>query len=264
MAANPAQRTHSLAGASVIVTRPAGSASTLVRAARARGAEVVRLPGMRLAITDDVEGARAALLAARQAQVWIFTSPNAVDYCLELAGPAPLSPTIRVLAVGRGTQAALARHGIAAKAPAGAQNSEGLLQESSLQALQGQWIAIIDAPGGRGLLAPILRERGARVEQIAVYLRLPPQLDTRHFLSLAAAPRPWLSLISSSVALGHLMDALPEDLRTRWRQEAVIVSSPRLAGQAQALGFTDIHEARSALGADLLDGAIQALARHRL
>ena len=264
MAATLAQRTQSLVGASVIVTRPAASAAALVRAARARGAEVVRLPGMRLAIADDIEGARAALLAARQAQVWIFTSPNAVAYCLEILNPLPLSPTTRVLAVGRGTQAALARHAIAADAPTGAQNSEGLLVEPSLHAVQGQSIVIIEAPGGRGLLVPSLRERGARVEQIAVYQRLPPRLGARHFHDLASASRPWLSLISSSVALGYLMHALPEDLRTRWQHEALVVSSPRLAEEARALGFSDIHEARSALSADLLEGAGRALARHRL
>src|SRR5690606_24727886 len=142
--------------------------------------------------------------------------------------------------------------GIVALAPRGAQNSEGLLAETGLAALDGQLIAIIDAPGGRDLLAPALRERGAQVARIAVYQRLPPRLNTRHFSTLAAAPRPWISLVSSSVILNHLGAALPTDLRARWQREALIVSSARLAAEARSLGFDDVHEAHSALAADLL------------
>ncbi|MBL0162203.1 MAG: uroporphyrinogen-III synthase [Xanthomonadales bacterium] len=260
------QRHHArtLAGASVIVTRPAADAAALIRAANSRGAVAVRLPGTRIRIIDDTVAARRALIAAKSASFWIFTSPNAVRYCRQLLGEVPAAKWPRALAVGAGTRQALARYGIDALTPLGAQNSEGLLAEPALADLQGKFIAIVDAPGGRDLLAPALRERGARVERIAVYQRLPPRLNTRHFSNLAAAPRPWISLVSSSVILNHLCAALPTDLQARWRREALIVSSARLAAEAEALGFTDVHEARSALGADLLDAAERALSRHRI
>ncbi len=263
----PEPRDHhpaSLAGASIILTRPAADAAALVRAAKSRGAVALRLPGVIVKVIDDMDAARRALSTAKAANFWIFTSPNAVRYCLKLLGAGSTSTLPATFAVGAGTRRALARHGIAAFAPSGAQNSEGLLAEADLADLAGKSIAIIDAPGGRDLLAPALRERGARVERIAVYQRLPPRLNADHFSTLAAAPRPWISLVSSSVILNHLCAALPADLRARWQREALVVSSSRLAAEARVLGFADVHEAMSALSADLLDAAERVLSRHRI
>ena len=253
-----------LAGASIIVTRPLADAAALVRSAKARGARTIALPGVLIRGVADKEGALRGLIAAKSASFWVFTSPNAVRYGLQLLGETPASALPAALAVGAGTRRALTRRGIAAFAPSGAQNSEGLLAEALLADLHGKSITIIDAPGGRNLLAPALRERGANVERISVYQRLPPHLNSRHFSALAGAPRPWISLVSSSVILNHLYAALPTDLRALWRREALIVSSARLVEEARALGFRDVHEARSALAADLLDAAGRVLARHRI
>ena len=264
MPANTLPRSLALAGASVIVTRPPSSSAALVRGIRARGGEAVRLPGMRLAGASDPLAIAAALASPGTVDAWIFTSPASVDYFFRLAPPGRLSTARRVLAVGGATARALARRGVASLAPAGTQNSEGLLAEPALADPRGWSIAIIDAPGGRDLLSPTLRERGAEVENIAVYRRLPPRLSRRHLESLESAPRPWLSLLSSSLALRHLLAALPGALIERWRHEAMIVSSERLAEEVAGHGFVDVHVAPSALGRDLLDSACAVLARHRL
>lgn len=255
---------HALAGASVIVTRPALTAAALVRGVRARGGVAIRLPGMRLAPADDRKALVQALAAARDADQWIFTSPAAVHFYLQAAPSARLPPALRVLAVGSGTGRALARHGIACITPSGPQNSAGLLDEPALADPRGQSVVILDAPGGRDLLEPRLRARGASVERIAVYRRLPPRLGRRQIDALEAAERPWIGLVSSAMALGALCAALPASLLERWQREALVVSSPRLAALAGESGFTDVHESRSALAGDLLDCAGAILARHRL
>ena len=264
MPAASTRNVRALAGASVIVTRPSATAESLVRGVRALGGTAIRLPGMRLAAADDAAAVRASVLAARNADIWIFTSPSAVHFFLGLAVPFSPAASARVLAVGAGTARALAIHGIAALAPAQLQSSEGLLGESVLAAPQGQSIVIIDAPGGRDLLVPVLQERGARVERIGVYQRLPPRLTRRQLETFDHAERPWISLVSSGLALTQLLAALPSGLGQRWQAEALIVRSTRLAGQALAAGFADIHLARSALGHDLIDCACAVLGRHRL
>lgn len=253
-----------MAGASIIITRPKANAAGLARAARACAAEVVLLPGVVISEVDAVDAARSALKAAHSADHWIFTSPNAVRFCRRLLGAGSTPDWPQALAVGEGTRRALARHTIAAIAPRGAQNSEGLLAEPVLARVKGKTFAIIDAPGGRDLLAPTLRERGAQVERIAVYQRKPPALQHSHFLALQQAPRPWISLVSSSLILNNLLAVIPQELRLRWQQEALVVSSARLAEQAHELGFSDVHEARSALGSDLLEAARLVLSRHRI
>jgi len=253
-----------LAGASVIITRPAATAAALVRAVRRRGASVVRLPGSRLCAIEDADATRAMLFAAQSADAWIFTSPAAVDFCLALTGPFTRAPARQVFAVGAGTGRALARRGIASIVPLGSQNSEGLLDEAALSTPKGWTIAIIDAPGGRDLLAPGLRERGATVSRIGVYRRMPPQLTRRQLDALDQAARPWLTLLSSGAALEHLMAALPPGPIARWQREALIVSSERLRDLASGHGFADVHLARSALDADLIETASSVLSRHRL
>jgi uroporphyrinogen-III synthase len=255
---------RALAGASVVLTRPAGTATSLARAACARGGTPLLLPGLRLAAAEDPVLAQAQLSAARGFPLWVFTSPAAVRYCAKLAPAQGWPDTTQMLAVGAGTAAELARHGIRAIAPAQRHDSEGLLAEPILGSVRGCTIALIDAPEGRDLLAPALRARGARVERIHVYRRLAPRLHQRHFDALAGAERPWLTLLSSGLALNHLLAALPFELATRWKGEALIVSSARLAAQARDSGFIDIHVASSALAADLLECAAAALARHRL
>ncbi|HNR91966.1 MAG TPA: uroporphyrinogen-III synthase [Dokdonella sp.] len=253
-----------LAGATVIITRPTLTADASVRTARRLGALVVRLPGLGLRATEDRATAAAGLRRARKADAWIFTSPAAVHFAFALAPELRPSRATRVFAVGAGTARALGRHGIGAIHPSHCHDSDGLLALDILAAPHGWQIAVIDAPGGRDAIAPTLRERGAAVERLHVYRRTAPRLDRRHFARLAAAPLPWISLVSSGEALGHLAAALPAALASRWRGQALVVSSRRLATQALELGFGDVHVARSALPTDLFGCAGMVLARHRI
>jgi uroporphyrinogen-III synthase len=93
-------------------------------------------------------------------------------------------------------------------------------------------IALVGAPGGRDLIAPTLRRRGANVETIHVYRRVPPRLTRRHFDALAAARDPLITLVSSGEALTHLVTLLPPPALARLRTQILVVSSARLAASA--------------------------------
>ncbi len=248
-----------LAGTSVIVTRPSGDAGPLVRRARAAGAHVVRLPGLVLRDVEDREAAREALADASDGDIVVFTSPSSVRHAFTLGFAMPEAPA-RVLAVGGGTARALARRGVTAIHPLERQDGDGLLALPELADVAGTRIAIVDAPGGRDAIAPALRARGASVSRIPVYRRAPAELTRRQLDALAAAPRPWITLLSSGEALGHLGRALPADLATRWRGEALVVSSARLAALAADAGFTDVTIAASARPADLVEAACSRVA----
>ncbi len=247
--------TQPLAGASVIVTRPSPSAAAQVRAARALGAQVVRLPGLALRPIADRAGTARALAAARRADAWIFTSPAAVRFAFRLVPTLRLRRSLRVYAVGAGTARALARRGVDAVHPRDRQDSAGLLALPDLHALRDRHVVLVDAPGGRDLIGPTLARRGARVERVPVYERVAPRLDARHWRALAAAPRPWLTLLSSGEALAHLLATVPAGLAGRWRAEQLVVSSERLAAIAARHGFGHVCVAASAGSADLLGAA---------
>lgn len=239
-----------LAGLTVVLTRPAGSASALVRQVRARGGQPLLLPGLSLRGVADPAAARQQLQQALHDDVLIFSSPAAVRHAARLA---PLRSQAHVLAVGQGTLRALHRHGLVqARAPQ-RQDSEGLLDEPLLRQLSGRRVALIGAAGGRALLGPALVARGAQWREVHVYRRLPPRLDRRHHDALLAATRPLVMLISSAEALGHLAAQLPAPAWQLLRDGVAVVSSARLRDVAAAAGFTRIAQAPSALGAAMLD-----------
>lgn len=246
----PASASRPLAGASVVVTRPAADAGAFVRRARALGALALRLPGTALRARGVVALPRPAC------DLWIFTSPAAVRHAFGAAGLR--IGGARALAVGAGTRQALARHGIAAIAPPTRADSEGLLALPALADVEGRRIALVGAPGGRGLIAEHLRRRGAEVVPLHVYERVPPRWTRRQLASVAAAPEPLLTLLSSGEALDNLVQKLPPELFARLRRGRLVVSSARLAGLAAAAGFADVVVAASASGGDLLEAAVVA------
>ena len=67
-----------LAGATVVVTRPAAAAVALKRRIVALGGTALVLPGVGVRAIEDVAALRAALRAAKRADVANFVSPNAV------------------------------------------------------------------------------------------------------------------------------------------------------------------------------------------
>jgi uroporphyrinogen-III synthase len=249
-----------LEGATVVVTRPAGISAALVRSSSRLGAGTVAIPGLSLRpIAYD-----ASVATRGGVEDWIFTSPAAVRFGRDLFPPRRLRSEVRAYAVGEGSARALARHGIAATVPRERSDSKALLALPGLKRVRGRRIALVGAPGGLDLIAPTLRRRGAKVEQIHVYRRVPPRLTRRHFDALAAAKDPLITLLSSGEALENLVALLPPPLMGRLRRQTLVVSSARLAGIARENGFGEIVQARSAAPADLLAAGASALARHRL
>lgn len=257
-------RAVSLAGASVVLTRPAGTATSLSARVRARSGDVVSLPGMALREVADARAVRSALQAAHDADVWIYASPAAARHAFRLHPGLRQRAGAAAFGVGAGTVRALAKCGVRASAPDDRNDSEGLLAMPALADVRGKRIALIGAPGGRDLIAPTLRERGAEVTPIHVYERAPPRLTRRHFEALARAPDPLLTLLSSGEALINLVARVPAPLLARLRDQILVVSSARLAALADEHGFGDVRVAASASPDDLLDAAAKALAHHRL
>jgi len=253
-----------LAGATIVVTRPADSARELLDAAREQGAEALALPGLALRAIRATAAAIAQVQAAADVDGCIFGSPASVRFAFRLAPGLSPARNGRTFAVGASSARALALHAVRAIVPSERHDSEGLLALPHLSDVRGQRIALIGAAGGRDLIAPTLRERGAEVVEIHVYERVAPRLTKRHFDALERADDPLMTLLSSAEALAHLLARLPQPLLVRLRGQTLIASSERLAGIARGEGFANIVLARSAMTDELLDAAARALAHHRL
>lgn len=240
----------SMRGRMVVITRPAGTATTFVRQVRALGGEPLLLPGLSLRGSEDASAAFVELTAALSDDVLIFTSPAAVRFAAKLM---PLRTEATVLAVGQGTARALKHCGIAAPlTPELRQDSEGLLEHSALNALRDRRVALIGAPGGRGVLRAELAVRGAHLREVHVYRRVAPRLQRRHLDAIGSLPKSAMVLLSSAEALGYLQQLLPSPVFGRLCAATAVVSSERLADAARAAGFVRIKVAASAVSMDLL------------
>jgi uroporphyrinogen-III synthase len=124
-----------------------------------------------------------------------------------------------------------------------------------LRDVQGRGVALIGAPGGRGLLQQRLVDGGARLREVWVYRRTAPRLDRRHFEAVRGL-RPGARVLLSSVqALAHLQHGLPAEAWVRLCNAVAVASSERLEAAAREAGFRHVRRAASAMPADLLAAA---------
>ena len=237
-----------LAGWSVICLRPASQQAAVRRLTQARGARHVALPGLRLQAIP----ARKELEAALACATLVFTSPAAVAFALrqiELVLPSGTT----VFAVGAGTARALARQGIGALSPANdAMHSEGMLGLPQWKDISGP-VGLVTAPGGRGVIAAGLAQRGIEVRRAEVYRRCAPHLDARHRRALMQATAPRAMLISSAEALDGVLAALPTDSHAQLLDSLAVACSPRLAELARQRGFSRVTTASAPTAMAMLD-----------
>jgi len=251
---SPTLAEPTLDGRIVVVTRPAGTGSPMARKVRRMGGEPLLLPGLSLRAVDGADVAHA-LSEALGDDLLVFTSPAAVRFAARLAS---LETRATVFAVGKGTARALARYGVRAQVPAGSQDSEGLLAHPALANLAGQRVALIGAPGGRGILRGELTARGARLREVHVYRRVAPRWQRRQLEAAMALTAGARVLLSSAEALDNLRQGLPADVFARLCVAVAVASSERLAAAAREAGFARVVVAASALSENLLVAAARA------
>ena len=243
----------------LISLRPAGQHDVLRRAAARFGARTLAVSPWRLQARDD-DATRHAMQQALAGDLLIFTSPAAATAACALVSPERLNAA-QLVAVGEGTARVLRRHGVTEVQAPSRMDSEGLLALPALAELHDRQVALVTAPGGRGVIAAQVRARGARLQRVDVYERIPLPLSAATLARLHALAGPAVLAVSSGEALEHVLPQLPAPLREHWRQQPVAVASERLATLACTHGFTHVHLAAGPMPAQLAAAAHAALHR---
>jgi len=233
---NAAPSIPALAAPRLISLRPVGGHAPLRRAAARYGVKVLALSPWTLVQQADAATCEA-LAAALQAEVVVVTSPAAVSAASRLQPLCPLPGQVWV-AVGAGTAQRLRRAGVTEVISPERMDSEGLLALPVLRALHGQRVGLLTAPGGRGVIAPTLQQRGAQVVRADVYERVTISPAPAALARLAEPGPLWLAL-SSQGALMEVLERLPESARQRLRTARVVAASERLAQVALQMGFSE-------------------------
>lgn len=216
----------------VLVTRPAHQADNLCRMIEARGGKTVRLPLLSIVPVPQANAARRMLESARDWDWWIFTSVNAVQHARQLGvenWPANLA------AVGPATAAALESSGLAVATPLGAYSSEGLLELPQFSEVSGRRILIVTGEDGLAVLAPALRERGAKVEMAEVYRRVALPYDGERIGETLRVID--VIVITSGQALDHLIKLTPASMQKVLLQKQLVVPGARMVEKASERGF---------------------------
>jgi uroporphyrinogen III methyltransferase/synthase len=247
-----------LHGRRVIVTRARAQASGLATTLRELGAEVVELPAIRIEPRTGSEEVGAAIAAIGEYALVCLTSPNGVRLLFEALTAAGKDARAlagaTVAAIGPGTAAALAEHGIRADVVPERFVAEALVEALAAVEVEGRRVLVARAAEARDVLPEALRERGAEVDVVALYETVREEPDEE---AVAAAQGADYVTFTSSSTVRNLVDALGD----RFPAGARVVSiGPVTSETARELGLrvdveAERHDVDGLLAALLADAA---------
>jgi uroporphyrinogen III methyltransferase / synthase len=187
-----------LHGEVVAVTRARAQASGLAERLRELGAEVVETPAIRIQ-PRPVEGElRETIVRIDEYALVCFTSPNGVRLFFDALGgrDARALAGAVVAAIGPGTAAELSRRGIRADVVPERFVAEALVEALAPVEVEGRRVLVARAAEARSVLPDALRERGAEVDDVALYETVAEPLTEAQLAGLERAT--YVTFTSSS------------------------------------------------------------------
>lgn len=252
-----------LAGRHVVVTRPAGQAAHLAGALAEAGAVPVLFPVLEIRPIENPAALLGVAIRLDEFDLAVFVSPNAIEQALGVLLPRrPWPSRLRVAALGKSSERALAAHGIVdVVSPPLRFDSEALLELPELVDVAGRRVVIFRGDGGREVLGDTLAARGATVEYVTCYRRARPNLDPAPLHKLWESGRLDAVTLTSSEGLRNFHEMVGHLGQAWLRKTPAFVPHARIAEQAAALGLARV--VATAPGDDgLLGGLVQYFATH--
>lgn len=245
-----------LTGKTIWLTRPDGQGGELRAALEQLGARVQLLPLLVIRPLAPAPADRQKLIDLDRYDLVFFVSTNAASIGLDaIAQWWPQYPVgILNFAVGPGTAAVIEQRGLPAIYPTERMSSEALLALPALQQIAGKKALIVRGAGGREIIADGLRARGATVDYVELYERGMPRYESSYLQQLLQTAAPDAVIISSAEALDNLKSLFAAV--GEWSRLPLVVSSPRLAEHAKALGFPSISVIEGASDAAIISGLL--------
>jgi len=223
-----------LGGCGVLITRAQHQAHELKSAIEAADGDTFLFPAIDI-VGRDIDEIGRELADLPEPDVVIFVSGNAVAYGLA----AVKGKNAKIAVVGPATRATIEAVGVNVDIfPADGFDSEHLLQHDALQDVDGKNIVIVRGQSGRELLANTLGERGASVNHLNVYNRVPhePTLADLENLGVALNQGSIGYVIVMSVeTLECLVQIIPAEDLSLLRHTTLVAPSARVLQTASEL-----------------------------
>ena len=228
-----------LAGAGILVTRPAEQAQRLIGLIDAAGGRAIRFPVLEIIGPAQPRVLIQELVGLGPDGIIVFVSGNAARHALGALREQGLPlPVAEYVATGPGTERAIRAFGLTPVTTAPTPfDSEALLTMRGMQAVVGRRILIVRGDGGRPLLGDTLRARGANVTYVEAYRRRVPEADPGPVLALWAAGGVQIVTVASSLSLTNLHELIGAQGRDLLRRTPLVVISGRTAAMAERFGI---------------------------
>ena len=236
---------------SVLNTRPEHQQQMLATAIEAANGKSVSFPLMSIVpVTDkrSLDRIRQQILQLDRFDKIVFVSTNAVAFGSQWIDEywPQLPVRQQYYAIGPTTAAAAeAALNVEVHGAHGGMTSETILALPGMREVEGERIGIFRGCGGREILAETLRERGAEVEYIEVYLRQPVSHAPGECNNLLRSQAIDAIIISSGETLDSLIAACADN-KAIVSLIPLIVPSERVAQLGRDVGFKRVENARGA------------------
>lgn len=247
-----------LAGLRVVVTRAETQGGGLVAAFAAAGAEVAPLPLLEIVPSADPRPLERAASELALYDWLVFTSANAADAFLPLAGGA-LPPRLQVATVGAATAAAVRAYEIEPALLTSA-NAAVLAEALAPHVARRRRVLIPQAADAAPTLTEALAQAGAEPVAVVAYdKRLPADAPERARALFADHPLGWVTFTSGRI-VRHFVGLFGETWETR-RPELLAASIGRVTSAELARhGVAPAAEAARPGDAELVAAVAAAVA----
>lgn len=235
-----------LFGKRVVVTRAREQASALCDLLRAKGAEPIEFPVIRIERLPDISELDAALLQLTQYAWLVFTSANAIPVIAERLNALGLDSralgACRIAAIGPATAEALRQHlNVRADFVPTEAVAEAVIAEWPDAEMTGKRVLLPRAAEAREVLPEALTQRGAKVDVVAAYQTVfdtAPAESLREQLHRGGVD--FLTFTSSSTVRNFVQaitEGRPETLLERVGSAAIAAIGPITAETAREFGL---------------------------
>ena len=252
--------TLALAHCRVLVTRPVHQAQEVQAQLQGLGAKPLLFPTIDI---QPVEDSKPLYHVAKELDQWdciVFTSVNAVWHSMAVLSESWSTPPshLKVLAIGESTARALGDYQWDPHAtPSKKYSSEGLLDLSDFQQVEGKRILIMGGANGRGHLSHHLKEKGAVVKNLMVYYRRCPQVDIQPLVHYWEAQGIHCVMITSGDGLKNLIELLGHGYAHYWEATPLCVISERVGRLAKEQGARSVLVAEKATNESMVDALVK-------
>ena len=233
-----------LEGRRVLVTRARAQATELVTLLAERGAKPVVLPLIAPEPLTDTREANACIerLASGAYQWLIFSGANGVNFFLQrlhaLGHATSICRQVKIVA-GPATARLLGEQDIEADMVLQRFRAETVLAALHAESLSGTRVMLVRAAEGRELLAAGLRQRGAQVDEVALYRTVPVPGSAAELADRLGRRELDAFTFTSGSSIRHFVAALPSaTLRDLAQGDAPVAClGPVTARTARDLGL---------------------------